>query len=153
MPSPSLLPPQPSAESRSTHPTAPVTQRRVATTAVALLLLLAACGEAGPTVPREAVRFEPPDRFHALWAETERCAGARRSFAAVRWYQVPDVWEVTTGDGQQVAGYYDLAADHVVIAGAYLASEPLVRHESLHAILDRPGHGAEFDACNLRLEE
>jgi hypothetical protein len=129
-----------------------VTQR-APTAALALLVLLAACSEAGPTVPSEAVRFDPPARFRALWTVTEHCAGARRPFAAVRWYQVPDAWEVTTGDGQRVAGYYDLAADHVVIAGAYLASEPLIRHEALHAILDRHGHGAEFDACNLRLTE
>ena len=126
---------------------------RVPTAALALLLALAACGDGGPTVPGGAVPFEPPSRFRALWAETERCAGVRRPFAAVRWFQLPDAWEVTTTDGQRVAAFYDLAADHIVIAGAYLESEPLIRHESLHAILDRLGHGAEFDACNLRLEE
>ena len=118
----------------------------------AVALILAACAE-GPTLPAAAVRFDPPERFQVLWAETESCAGKQRPFAAVRWYQVPDAWEVTTYDGRRVAGFYDLRSDRVVIAGAYMTSDPLIRHEALHAILDRPGHPVEFDRCNLRLAD
>ena len=118
----------------------------------AVALLLSACAE-GPTLPPAAVQFDPPQRFQALWAETEACAGTQRPFAAVRWYQVPDAWEVTTYDGRRVAGFYDLRRDLVVIAGAYMTSDPLIRHEALHAILDRPGHPIEFDLCHLRLTD
>lgn len=119
---------------------------------LAAFTILAGCGE-GPTVPTGAVPLDPPERFRALWAETETCAGKRRPFDAVRWYQVPGAWEVAADDGRPVAAFYDLGADHVVIAGAYLTSDPLVRHEALHAILDRPGHPEEFDRCDLRLAD
>jgi len=119
---------------------------------LAAFALLTGCGEL-PTVPAGAVPLDPPEHFRALWAETERCAGHERPFAAVRWYQVPDAWEVVGGDGRPVQAYYDLGADHIVLAGAYLNSDPLVKHEALHAILDRPGHPAEFDRCNLRLTD
>lgn len=108
----------------------------------------------GPTAPPSgAVRFEPPAHFEALWTETEQCSGSQRPFAAVRWYQVPDAWQVPNHAGRLVAGFYDIAGDYVVIAGAYMTSDPLVRHESLHAILDTPDHSVEFDLCDLRLEE
>jgi hypothetical protein len=128
-------------------PMTTVTERAL----IAALVLLPACRD-GPTVPAGAVRFDPPARFRALWTETEQCAGRRRPFDAVRWYQVPDVWEVTT-NGRRVAGFYNIAGDYVVIAGAYMTSDPLVRHEALHAILDEPGHPAEFDLCDLRLAD
>src|SRR5215216_6401071 len=117
---------------------------------IAALALLSACGE-GPTLPTGAVRFDPPEHFRVLWEETEQCSGAWRPFADVRWYQVPDAWEVTTPEGTRVAGFYDLHGERVVIAGAYMTSDPLIRHEALHAILDRPGHPVEFDLCHLRL--
>jgi hypothetical protein len=126
-----------------------VTER--ALIAVAALLLSACAPE--PTLPVGAMRFDPPERFRTLWAETEACSGKQRPFSAVSWYQVPGMWEVTMYDGRQVAAFYDLRRDIVVIAGAYMTSDPLIRHESLHAILDRPGHPVEFDLCNLRLNE
>jgi hypothetical protein len=126
-----------------------VTER--ALIAVAALLLSACAPE--PTLPVGAVRFDPPERFRTLWAETEACSRRQRPFDNVRWYQVPDMWEVTMYDGRQVAAFYDLRRDLVVIAGAYMTSDPLIKHESLHAILDRPGHPVEFDLCDLRLNE
>ena len=126
-----------------------VTER--ALTAVAAILLSGCAPE--PTLPVGAMRFDPPERFQTLWAETEACSEKHRPFSAVTWYQVPDMWEITTYDGKQVAAFYDIRRDVIVIAGAYLTSDPLIKHESLHAILDRPGHPVEFDMCHLRLNE
>jgi hypothetical protein len=134
-----------------TAPTMLTSRERVL--AVAISLVAAACERAPTAPPADALRFDPPEHFRALWAATEQCSGHQRSFDVVRWYEVPDAWQVPNHEGTLVAAFYDLRGNYIVIAGAYLASDPLVRHEELHAILDRPGHPAEFDRCDLRLED
>ena len=122
--------------------------------AAALTLTVVTACERLPTAPpAEAVWFGPPAHFRDLWVATEQCSGRQRSYDDIRWYVVPDAWQVADHKGRLVAAFYDLRGDYIVVAGAYLTSDPLIRHEELHAILDRPGHPAEFDRCNLRLDD
>jgi hypothetical protein len=121
-----------------------------------LVAAVAACGVTDPrdVLPDGAVAFAPPSEYRALWAATEQCAARRRPFAAVRWFQVPGAWEVVIpDDGRRVQGYYHRGRRTVVLAGAYVESDPVVRHEMLHAVLEQPGHPPVFDRCGLSLNQ
>jgi hypothetical protein len=124
---------------------------------LALLGSLAACETLGPPapVPAGAVRFAPPAEYQAWWEATEACSGRSASFAQLEWYVAPGVRTFSTSEGPKVGEWsHSSAGVRIILADDYADSELVVRHEMLHALLDREGHPAEYfeERCHLTWE-
>lgn len=109
-----------------------------------LLLSLAACDS--PTgLPPGAERFTPPAVYRQWWTLTEACSGLQGSFDAVQWYLLPNGSTLRLDDGTVVDARWDGRGNRIILAadldGRYAGD--LVRHEMLHALLQRGGHPRE----------
>lgn len=101
---------------------------------LAALLVIAGCGfEPTGEEPMAAV----PAVYQQWWAKTEACAGKYGDFRRVRWYSIPG-YGFDCPDGR-CAGRWQ-TDDRIFIAEDFRDYEMVVRHEMLHAILDRTGH-------------
>jgi hypothetical protein len=75
--------------------------------------------------------------------------------APIKWYVVPGVSTFPTAEGEKVGIRIKTGNDvRIVIAGNYVEHEMVVRHEMLHALLNRAGHPPEYfqDRCHLTWE-
>jgi hypothetical protein len=119
---------------------------------VLLIPLLGCTTEPTIVLPDGAQAFTAPQGYHTWWSKTEGCAELTGDLNRVEWYVVPNVATFETEQGPKV-GIRVKAGDRItiVLAGAYQEHEMVVRHEMLHAILDRPGHPTEYfeDRCRL----
>lgn len=112
-----------------------------------LLGTLAACEMLAPPSPLPATAkvIAAPEQYRAWWSATEACSGLRGSFESIQWYIVPDSLTFTTESGEKVGLWSESSAGtRIILAGAYANHELVVRHEMLHALLDREGHPAEY---------
>lgn len=122
-----------------------------------LLAALAACEMLGPAepLPSGAMLLIAPPEYEAWWTSTEACAGHSSDFQRIEWYVVPDVRTFPTAAGEKV-GLWSHSTDgmRIILAGDFADNELVVRHEMLHALLDREGHPAEYfkDRCQLTWE-
>ena len=119
-----------------------------------LLGTLAACEMLGPPseLPTNAQQIIAPAAYRAWWEATEACAGRSGDFDDVEWYVVPDVSSFETRAGPKVGLWsHSSAGMRVVLADTYAENELVVRHEMLHALLDRGGHPEEYfvERCEL----
>jgi hypothetical protein len=121
---------------------------------LALLATLAACEALGPAepLPTSAELLAPPEQYREWWTKTEACSGLSGNFTQIEWYVVPDVQTFNTDAGAKV-GLWSHSSDgvRIIIAGNYSSNELVVRHEMLHALLDREGHPKEYfqNRCGL----
>jgi len=121
---------------------------------LALLSTLAACEVLGPPepLPENAHLLNPLPTYHEWWAATEACSGLDGTLGEIAWYVVPGVSTFETENGPMV-GLWSHSSEgmRIVLAGDYTDSELVVRHEMLHALLDRDGHPSEYfeDRCRL----
>jgi hypothetical protein len=122
---------------------------------LALLGTLAACEALGPADPLPAsaqLVSAPPESYLEWWAKTESCSGKTGDFSRIQWYVVPNVQTFSTDAGEKV-GLWTHSSEgvRIIIAGDYASNELVVRHEMLHALLDREGHPQEYfqDRCKL----
>lgn len=106
----------------------------------AILCGLTACSLiTGPLLlPPGAESFAPPAVYARWWALTEACSGRSGDLRAVRWYRVPG--SQFTIERQEASGYYNYYSNRLIIAEEVLENGPIVRHEMLHALLQRRGH-------------
>lgn len=122
----------------------------------ALLIPLLGCTtEPTSTLPDGAQAFVPPAEYQAWWASTEGCASIQGNLGRVKWYVVPGVSTFPTAEGEKVGIRIKTGSDiRIVIAGNYVEHEMVVRHEMLHALLNRAGHPTEYfeDRCQLTWE-
>lgn len=112
-----------------------------------LLGTLAACEMLAPPspLPPTATVMAPPEEYQAWWTATEACSGLRGDFSSIQWYVVPDSLTFTTESGEKVGLWSESSAGtRIILAGAYAHHELVVRHEMLHALLDREGHPASY---------
>lgn len=87
--------------------------------------------------PEGAVPFDPPPEYRTWWAETEACSGRRGDFDTIAWATVPGrgfACPSGTCVGRWEPG------SRIYLAAAFQRHELVVRHEMLHALLDRAGH-------------
>src|SRR5829696_4310444 len=96
---------------------------------------LAGCKDIVAPLPTGAVQLVPPQHFAAWWSMVEQCAGRTRPIGQVTWYSVEGT-EFLDSEGQRVIGLYRNGPDQVVRPSERLKEGRLVRHETLHAILD-----------------
>jgi len=107
------------------------------------------------SLPEGAVLIEASAEYRDWWASTEACSGRTGDFEQITWYMVPDVMTMTTGIGEKVGLWvrHD-GRTAIVVAGAYVNNELVVRHEMLHDLLEREGHPDEYfvNRCGLTWE-
>ncbi len=121
---------------------------------VAVLVSLVSCEVLGPSapLPHNAVALVAPPEYEGWWAQTEACSGRRGNLKDIRWFVVPGVATFMTREGLKV-GRWSRGGDgtEIVLAGDYVSDELVVRHEMLHALLDREDHPPEYftDRCHL----
>jgi hypothetical protein len=68
---------------------------------------------------------------------------------------VPGAHTIETSAGPKVGVWsHSSAGVRIVVAGDYVASELVIRHEMLHALLDQEGHPPEYfeSRCHLTWE-
>ncbi|MEO8637243.1 MAG: hypothetical protein ABI587_18355 [Gemmatimonadales bacterium] len=135
----------------------PHRRSRVPFYCLGLLATLAACEMLGPAEapPSGAMLLIAPPEYEAWWAATEACAGRTSDFQRIEWYVVPDVPTFPTTSGQKVGLWsHSSGGMRIILAGDYADNELVVRHEMLHALLDREGHPATYfqERCQLTWE-
>jgi len=121
---------------------------------LALLATLAACEALGPAdpLPPSAQLIAAPEQYREWWSKTEACSGMSGDFTRVEWYVVPNAQTFQTSAGTKVGLWsHSSAGVRIILAGSYAENELVVRHEMLHALLDREGHPKEYfqDRCAL----
>lgn len=110
-----------------------------------LLPLLAGCAVprsgGAPTAPVERAWAVPTlELYQEWWAKTEACSGRRGDMASVAFYAV-DAPAGAIRLGKDVAhGWWVRGGNRVYLPANALADEWLVRHEMLHALLQRGSH-------------
>ena len=127
---------------------------RIACCRLGLIGMLAACETLGPPdpLPVGAEPFVAPAEFRTWWTRTEECSGRTGSLSRIEWYVVPGAHTVETHDGPKVGAWSHSAAGvRIVLAGDYAGNELVVRHEMLHALLDRVGHPPEYFEARCQL--
>lgn len=113
--------------------------RRVAT-ALTALLTLPGCYNEREELPLGATPISARPQYRFWWSLTEHCSGLTGEFASVRWYTVPNAAILTPDSSSPISGYWYPKSNSIVIAAASLDDGQLVRHEMLHALLQRIDH-------------
>jgi hypothetical protein len=120
-----------------------------------LAVAVSACASLAPSdalLPVGAVRLDTPAVYHDWSQKTQSCSGLAADLSTVQFYIVPGVETFPTEDGQKVGLWMkDGGSNRIVIAGNYANHEMVVRHEMLHALLQRQGHPADYfvERCHL----
>lgn len=112
-----------------------------------LIATLAACEALAPPTPLpiNSQQLLAPDQYRVWWAATESCSGINGNFDAIMWFMVPDAQTIDTPEGPKVGLWsHSSRGVRIVLAGNYVDNELVVRHEMLHALLDRSGHPADY---------
>ncbi|HEV8599346.1 MAG TPA: hypothetical protein VGQ69_08310 [Gemmatimonadales bacterium] len=96
-----------------------------------------------------------PAVYQEWHQRTQACSGLTGDFSTVQFYVVPGVDTFPTEVGPKVGMWTrEGRVNRIIIAGNYLAHEMVVRHEMLHALLQREGHPAGYfvERCHLTWE-
>ena len=122
--------------------------RRRASGALCMLGVLvgvAGCGTEPTPLPAGAEALTALPDYQTWWTRTEQCSGLSGDFHALKFYQVPGVSTFPSAVGTVVGLWAkDGRANQITLAGNYLDNELVVRHEMLHALLEREGHPTEY---------
>lgn len=111
---------------------------------LAAMVVIHACDlPTAPGFPESAVPFAPPAAYETWWQLTAACAGVTRDFESVRWYVVPGARAIPYG-GAQYQGLWYRAGNRIVLAEQSTLRGGLVRHEMLHALIDRASHPRHY---------
>ena len=108
-----------------------------------------------PSLPTGAVAVSAPPVYSEWHQLTQQCSGLSDDFSAIQFYVVPGVDAFPTAEGPKVGLWQrEGGVNRIVIAGNYAEHEMVVRHEMLHALLQREGHPASYfvDRCHLTWE-
>lgn len=105
---------------------------RLTRVAVVSLLGLGGCG----FDPLGAEAWAPPPVYATWWERTRACSGLAGPAEEVHWFVIPgDGFPCPSGT---CAGRWE--PGRIYLAEAFAGDEMVVRHEMLHALLDRGGH-------------
>ncbi len=119
------------------------------------LIGLGACSGTEPTaalLPAGAQAIAAPAAYADWYGRTESCSGEAGDYASVRFFVVPGVKSFQSEFGETVALWRKVGREQfIIVSGDYLENEMVVRHEMLHALLQREGHPAEYFVTRCRL--
>jgi hypothetical protein len=117
---------------------------RVLGVALFSAIVFAACESA--FFPPPGTQYEPPLRYHTLWRTVETCSGLAGDFADVTWYVTS---QSPAGVGEvDAAGAWWKDFNRIYIKAPFFDNDQVIRHEMLHAVLQKNGHGPVFlGAC------
>jgi hypothetical protein len=119
---------------------------------VGVLLAVSACGTEPTPLPAGAEQVAALPDYQTWWSRTEACSGLQGQFSNLKFYQVPGVATFNSSVGTVVGLWSKNGSENVItVAGDYLDNELVVRHEMLHALLEREGHPPEYfvQKCGL----
>jgi hypothetical protein len=131
---------------------------RLHTLTLALILGASGCSITDPSsmaLPEGAEPMAAPPEYQAWFSRTEACSGIAGKFNSLEWYVVKGVAAFQTDAGPKVGMWEKVGGvNRIIVAGNYREHEMVVRHEILHALLDREGHPAEYfvNKCQLTWE-
>lgn len=81
--------------------------------------------------------YEAPAVYRTWWSKTQACSGKAASFDKIKWNVVEgNSFPCKSG---QCVGHWE-SNGNIYIASEWVDNEMVVRHEMLHALLDKPGH-------------
>jgi hypothetical protein len=104
---------------------------------VCIMMLLSACSPltAPLSVTRDARHFPPPSSYAAMWDSLKACSGLRGDLGRVSFYVVDSLPDRAVGR----------TVGHSVYLVDIMVDNPLVvRHEMMHALLQRNGHPLKY---------
>jgi hypothetical protein len=108
------------------------------------------CGHlTDPTLPENALIFNPPAVYAKWWTMVEACSGLSGSLESIQWYSTLGDLRDPNDNDASIAGYWSLAGNRVVLSTSDTIAGGVVRHEMLHALLRSAGHprSAFLQAC------
>lgn len=110
-----------------------------------VLMAVSACGTEPDPLPQGAEPLTALPDYQLWWTRTEQCSGLSGDFQNLKFYQVPGVSTFPSPVGT-VVGLWSKEGrgNRITVAGNYLDNELVVRHEMLHALLEREGHPPEY---------
>jgi hypothetical protein len=126
---------------------------------IAAMLLLSSAG--GCAVPRAAgAPLAPVERawevptlelYSEWWSKTEACSGRKADMSEVTFYAVDAPNGAIGLNGTIAHGWWVREGNRIYLPANALGEEWLVRHEMLHALLQRGSHPTKqfVDACHL----
>lgn len=136
---------------------------------LALLVLLAACGDA--FAPTGAVSYTPPAYYALLWDSVRTCSGRGGDMARITWFRAPATGSFGSfpdQNGRPVLGLW-IGPHSIYLSSAIVDYEEpppssgdefdwilwwdhhkVPAHEMLHDLLQTPDHPAVFDTCDMR---
>lgn len=110
-----------------------------------VLVGVAGCATEPSALPAGAQPLVALPDYQVWWARTEQCSGISGDFSNLRFYQVPGAATFSSAVGTVVGLWTeDGRENRITLAGDYLDNELVVRHEMLHALLEREGHPPEY---------
>lgn len=114
---------------------------------LALAVFVAGCssGTEPLPLPAGAVLMDPPPAiYETWWHEVESCSGKTGDFAAISWYYVPGSGGFGVGSGAELVGIWQPQHHSITLADYVRQDGMVVRHEMLHAILQRADHPGDY---------
>lgn len=119
-------------------------------------ILVSACAlpKAGgaPVAPVERAWSVPTlELYQEWWAKTEKCAGVRGDMSQVTFYAVDSPTGAISLGTEVAHGWWIREGNRIYLPANALSEEWLVRHEMLHALMQRGSHPNDMfvDACHL----
>jgi hypothetical protein len=110
-----------------------------------VLVGIAGCATDPSPLPAGAEPLAVQPDYQAWWTLTEQCSGLSGDFHNLKFYQVPGVTTFSSAVGTVVGLWTKEGRENrITVAGDYLDNELVVRHEMLHALLEREGHPPEY---------
>ena len=113
--------------------------------AVALLVTLTACEipTAAEFPTDQVMPMEAPRQYELWWSVVEQCSGRTGDLGAIHWFVSNTDRPLEIG-GELYDGYWWETGNRIAVARTY--DGPTVRHEMLHALLNRGDHPLEYFA-------
>ena len=121
-----------------------------------LLFAIGACAMpragAAPLAPVDRSWVVPTlELYQGWWAKTEACSGVTADMSQVTFYAVDSPTGAISLGTEAAHGWWVREGNRVYLPANALGEEWLVRHEMLHALLQRGSHPSEHfaKACHL----
>jgi hypothetical protein len=111
----------------------------VAVVVASLGIVACGGGSVDAPLPSDAEQFSPPAVYTTWWNMTRACSGLDGSLGAVTWYKTT-AQQFDPRTGEPVVGRWTPGSNRIVMSADAVLLGGSVRHEMLHALLNKSGH-------------